>query len=171
MARDPDRGRARHGLAGTDLHRAGDVADMVNDLYRLDCDVWGHPLDAAVLRCVAATEWKQGQSARVRAIANTLGVSVATVHNRLKRLCEDASDDGGKSACVIRDPNGRYRLNATGRQLMQEYIVEIARTVSVFARRRDACSICQLAQTAGLNPLQSTETSAEASFARLVPTK
>jgi len=114
MGRDTDKRHMSGEFSAADARRAGDVADMVNDLYRLDCEVWGHPLDVAILRCIAATQWKTGQSARVRVIANTLGVSVATVHNRLKRLCVSDPADENVPPPLMRDRNGRYRLNDAG---------------------------------------------------------
>lgn len=146
MTQDKNPGPSNDRFIPKDAHRAGDVADMVNDLYRLDCEVWGHPLDAAILRCIAATQWKTGQAARVRGIANTLGVSVATVHNRLKKLCEAGPEDDGNPPSVVRDRAGRYQLNAQGDERMQEYILDVARTVALFARRRETCSVCHLAR-------------------------
>lgn len=137
------------GLAagGAEHHRVrqGDLFDMLTELHRLDCARWGHPLDAAILRCIAATQWKHGRAAKVRGIAGILNVGVATVHDRLKKL-QNRTDPktGDAEPLVCRDAMG-YVLTSNAEADLTQSLTEICNTVVKFARRQDDCAICHFA--------------------------
>lgn len=124
----------------------GELFNMLTELYRLDCALWGHPLDAAILRCIAVSGWKDGRAAKVRGIAHTLNVGVATVHDRLQKLQRRTDPDTGEPRPLVqRAHTGGYELTERADGELADSLRTIAETIARFARRHDGCAICQTA--------------------------
>ncbi|SDG17327.1 hypothetical protein SAMN05216241_106100 [Limimonas halophila] len=100
---------------------------MLTEVHRVDLDFWGNLRTAAILRCVAAAQWREGRPAKLSGIAQSLGFGLATVHSHLAHL---ASDDGG-GPLVARVPGG-YRLTPHGEAVMRRWAKEVARRMAHF---------------------------------------
>jgi len=115
---------------------AGDLAEMFGELYRIDSEIWRHPLDAAIIRCIAATQWKTGRSARVSSIANTLNASVTTVHDRVRRLSAPVGEASGTTCSLImRACDGGYKLTPAAEPLVRENLIRLSRVMDRYRNR------------------------------------
>jgi hypothetical protein len=130
---------------------AGHVADMLGEFYRIDTEVWGHPLDAAIIRCIAATQWKTGRSARVSSIANTLNASVTTVHDRVGRLSAPVGA-ASKAPCslIMRTPDGGYKLTPASEPLVREALIRLSAVMDHY-RNRVQSKLVRRSETVALN--------------------
>lgn len=140
--RPGDQTGTRAGRATETPLAPGDFADQLNELFCRDCELWGHPVDAAIVRCVAAANWKTGRGAKVRGVSQILGISVATVHDRLKRLQNRRDPETGEPAPVVQQTASGYELSDRAATRLIRELHSIAGSLARFmARMEDPCRL------------------------------
>jgi hypothetical protein len=100
----------------------GRVLDALTELYRLDLELWGDSRTAQVVRCVAAANYKDGRAAKLSAIATSLELGLATVHQRLKRLETWRDCREGQTLPLVRQDTAGYWLTTVGEERLQRWL-------------------------------------------------
>jgi hypothetical protein len=106
------------------------VPDILIELYRTDLAFWGDWRTAAVVRCVAAANWRDGRPAKVTGIAATLDMGASTVHGRLAQLAGRADGPDGAAEPIVRRVAGGYVLTSAGEDKAQRWCTALAKTAA-----------------------------------------
>lgn len=110
--------------------KQGQLHDILTEIQRFEREMWGNPVDAAIMRCLAATRLKCSRPARITEIANALNLGVATVHARLARLKRDGPAQGCCTGPAVFRTEGGYAETSAGRELNARCARRIAELVA-----------------------------------------
>lgn len=97
------------------------MPDVMTELHRLDLEFWGNARTAAVIRCVAAANWQDGRSEKLRGIAKTLRFGVATVHSHLTTLLDWTDPETGEPLPLVDRVTDGYCLTPAGGESVERW--------------------------------------------------
>jgi len=119
------------------MHRKDQAAlfDALTEIQRIEKEIWGHTLDAAIMRYMAATRITTDRASQVSSIADTLGHSPSTIHAHLTRLSGNAGRASSNADGAVERVDGGYGETALGMQLNERMFERISTVLAQYLRR------------------------------------